>query len=161
KTVNGVTVFSDASVTTPDLPATALKLSGAGTYSQTVLFTNVDVYVAAAYFTDPSLTSGTDSPLQAVQKQKVVALQLSMLMDLSASQVANKFADGFDQNGIDSSAADWNTIQDMLSQITDPFVAGEAATFLGYTNTDGSQTYYIQGGGKTIRGSFKGLADDF
>ena len=109
-TASGVTaqVFPEAVLNTGDQKIN-LKLTGFGIRKKPVLFTKVNVYVAASYLDDVSKVN-LEQPLASVKDAKARVMQLTFLRNLSGAEVRQSMEEALILNEVDVNSTAFQTL---------------------------------------------------
>lgn len=157
KTLNGVSAFPTAKVKAGDKTAT-LTLSGAGIRQKTKVFLTFNVYSVSSYVEDVATLRRAKSPLEGARAQKVKALKLTMLRNLSAAELRTAFEEALLANGVDLNA---EHVQGVFAQWQSGMTRGQSATLVGYEKANGDEMLQIEIPTKTITVEGKSAANDF
>lgn len=134
----------------------ALKLSGAGIRKKTVFFVPVNVYYAASYVVDPAVFKGT-SPLEGLNASPVRVLKLTMLRNLSGSEIRQSFEEALKFNNVDLNATG---MANVFSQFTVDANPGDTFTIVSHPHNS-MERLIVELPSKTISEEAKDLGLDF
>lgn len=117
---------------------------GAGLRTKKVLVTNVKVYTAELFVSEPHVVVKKEAELlSSVASSKTAVVQLTFLRDVEADKVQVSFRDALVANNIDINSAE-------VTKLFSYMVAGGEAkngktmTFITNKNSDGTETLYFE-----------------
>lgn len=143
KDISGVKLSKGASATVDQYNVNLVQV-GAGLRTKKVLVTNVKVYTAELFVSEPQnvLKSETEI-LPSVAANKTAAVQLTFLRAVEADKVQVSFRDALVANKIDINSTE---IQKLFSFIVEGGEAKEqrTMTFLTNKNSNGTETLYYE-----------------
>ena len=152
-----VPIYKEALVKVGDsTTAQKVYLTGAGVYRKKIVFIEEDVYVAASYLDTPTGITTAD-PLQSIFPTKLRVMYLTILRDLTPSQIRGHFEDGLDANSVDLNDP---PVQRLLNQVNFNLVSGNTNLIIG--TVDGpNQTLFIRVPTKEFTSTSPVHSDDF
>lgn len=141
--LSGVKLSKTASMKVDQYNVNLTQIS-AGLRNKKVLVTNVKVYTAELFVSEPSVVVKTDADLlNSVSQAKTAVVQLTFLRAVEADQVQVSFRDALMANNVDVNSAE---VKALFSHMV---AGGEAKnkgtmTFATNKNTDGTETLYYE-----------------
>lgn len=151
-----VLVHPEAKLATPD-GTLALKLSGHGIRTKSILLVKVNVYLAASYVEDPKALNSSD-PLAGIQSSKGKILKLTLLRAMSGADIRSSFEESLDYNGVDLNET---AIANVFEQFNFSGNAGDTFTLIGYPGSGSLERLVIELPNKTIEEEGKDLSFNF
>lgn len=152
-----VSVFPEVHPTAAGVTTPKLFLTGAGVRRKKFALFNVNIYIVSSY-TDTVQKLPAEDPMSALDRNKVKALQLTFLREVSGDIVRKAFVESLKSNGADPESP---ALAAILNKLDMPMPKGSNLTLLGYQNGKNETLVFETPNGKTLTTEGPGVASQF